>query len=241
MPNKLITITEAAATLGVSLDTLRRWDKSEILKSVRAGERGHRLYRQEDIDLLTIDLFHIAKKWATNKHPQDPNQDFFCQNSAVFQSRLGRMETALSKILSISKIYSLLVAIAGEIGNNSFDHNLGNWPDILGILFAYDPAKKIIVLADRGQGILKTLKRVKPSLKNDEEALRLAFTEKISGRAPENRGNGLKFVRKVISEYPFNLTFYSGTAKLEIKAGNNEIFTSETTEKFHGCIAQIKF
>jgi len=24
-------------------------------------------------------------------------------------------------------------AIAGEIGNNSFDHNIGNWPDMAGI------------------------------------------------------------------------------------------------------------
>ncbi|MBI2340335.1 MAG: hypothetical protein HYU99_08235 [Deltaproteobacteria bacterium] len=55
-----------------------------------------------------------------------------------------------------------------------------------------------IVIADRGQGILSSLKRVLPSLKDDQEALETAFEKKLSGRAPEKRGNGLKFVRGVI-------------------------------------------
>jgi len=35
-----------------------------------------------------------------------------------------------------------------------------------------------------------------PELSTDEEAVRTAFTKVVSGRAPESRGNGLKFVRK---------------------------------------------
>jgi len=50
-----------------------------------------------------------------------------------------------------------------------------------------------VVLADRGQGVLTTLKRVRRELTNSSEAIRVAFTETISGRYPETRGNGLKF------------------------------------------------
>ena len=73
-----------------------------------------------------------------------------------------------------------------------------------------------IVLADRGQGILTTLKRVRPELINSSEAMRLAFTETISGRYPETRGNGLKFVRSIIGN-PFSLTFQTGNARLYLK------------------------
>ena len=35
-------------------------------------------------------------------------------------------------------IVPLIVAVAGEIGNNSFDHNLGKWPDSPGVFFGFD-------------------------------------------------------------------------------------------------------
>ena len=131
----------------------------------------------------------------------------------------------------------MLAAIAGEIGNNSFDHNLGSWPDVSGIFFGYDlsGAQITIILADRGQGVLKTLKRVKPELKNDEEALFTAFHEKISGRAPEPRGNGLKFVREAIEGSKRHLVFISGSAKIEL----NEKINISHTEAIHGCLAVI--
>lgn len=46
--------------------------------------------------------------------------------------------------------------------------------------------KRYIVLADRGLGILETLKQVRPTLKTHIEAVNVAFTEILSGRAPEN-------------------------------------------------------
>jgi excisionase family DNA binding protein len=50
MQNKLISIGKASELLGVSIDTLRRWDESGRLKSKRSGERGHRYYLLEDIE-----------------------------------------------------------------------------------------------------------------------------------------------------------------------------------------------
>ena len=86
--------------------------------------------------------------------------------------------------------------------------------------FAYDLSKKYIVLADRGQGILATLKKVKSNLSNHQEALKTAFTEIISGRAPEYRGNGLKFVKEIVETNEIDLMFYTGDAQIEIQKKN---------------------
>lgn len=241
MDNELITIREAAKIIGVSIDTLRRWDKTGKLIAVRAGTGAHRRYKRIDIDLFINDLFVMARSWVFSNIPGEPRQDFFCQNSSVFQARLGQMESIFGRVLAIGDLYPLLVAVSGEIGNNSFDHNLGNWPDTPGIFFAFDVNRRIIVLADRGQGILATLSRVRPDLIGHKEALELAFTEQISGRAPESRGNGLKFVKQVVSGNPFSLIFQTGDAKLEMQRDDKNLKFSNVKENFHGCIAIIKF
>lgn len=48
----LLTIGEAARYLGVSVDTLRRWDRDDRLKSVRLTESSHRRYRLSDLEAL---------------------------------------------------------------------------------------------------------------------------------------------------------------------------------------------
>jgi len=241
MEEKLVTIREATKILGVSIDTLRRWDKAGSLKSVRYSPKGHRYYNLDDLKMMANDLFSLAKNWAVDS-PALPKPEYYCPDSLVFKTRLGKLENDLSKINEIKNIFPLISAIVGEIGNNSYDHNLGNWPDIRGIFFAYDLNKKQIVLADRGQGILKTLRKVRPELSSDEEALEVAFTEIISGRAPEARGNGLKFVRQVISDNNlFSIEFYSGGAKLFISHGSRDLNIKKSDIIFSGCISLIKF
>ena len=117
---------------------------------------------------------------------------------------------------------------------------MGNWTDIPGVFFSYDLKSRKIVLADRGQGVLKTLQRVLPKLKTDSEALKVAFTRYISGRAPENRGNGLKFVKDIIFSYPIQLEFYSGDAKLTLNENKN-LELNKNKKTFHGSIAVINY
>lgn len=243
MAKRIITIREAAEILGVSLDSLRRWEKEGKIKSIRFKKGGHRYYDSDEIQILTSNLFKMAKDWVLSSLPVEPK--FYCADSSIFQSRLHELETEMQSIPEFKDEFSLITSTVGEIGNNSFDHNLGSWPDIRGIFFAYDLRKKQIVLADRGQGILTTLKRVKPELSDDESALKTAFTEKISGRAPENRGNGLKFVKLVIGEIIKTMTvklyFQSGNAALQIKNGETvlKIFKSDYT--FRGCLILLEF
>lgn len=47
-----ITISEAAALLGVTTATLRNWDRSDKLKAIRHPVNGYRLYPREEIETL---------------------------------------------------------------------------------------------------------------------------------------------------------------------------------------------
>lgn len=235
----LLTITQAAKLLGVSVDTLRRWDKSGKLVAIRREGGTHRYYTRRDIDIATSDLFRLASDWAFSGG--DLPTDFYCSNSAVFQARLIKMQDALQNSGKAKDYFPLVVAVCGEIGNNSFDHNLGSWPDVPGVFFGYDLGKGIVVLADRGLGVLQTLRRVRPELKNYQAALRVAFTETISSRAPEQRGNGLKFVRQVITDNPIDLFFQSGDAQLRLPGKPNDLQITRSGVTIRGCLAQLKF
>jgi len=109
------------------------------------------------------------------------------------------------------------------------------------IFFSYSMRNRKVVLADRGQGILTTLKRVRPELVDSSEAIKMAFTETISGRYPETRGNGLKFVRSIIIKEPFSLTFQTGDAKLYLKKDDIELNIQKIESSIKGCFAVINF
>lgn len=249
MDKKLLSIGKTAKLLGISIDTLRQWDTKQILKSFRASPSGKRYYRPEDIEnFLKKDnetkkenITILAKEWAINHSPTAIPASFYCETNDFFSARLQSFSIQLERIMELKKIFPLIIAIIGEIGNNSYNHNIGNWPDVPGIFFAYDLNQRQIVLADRGQGILKTLGRVIQTLRTDEEALKIAFTKYISGRAPEDRGNGLKFVRDVVFANPFHLQFYTGNAELELNQNIAELNIKTTNLQFHGCIAVINY
>lgn len=176
--------------------------------------------------------------WNKNKNGVLPSSEVYCQTRDVFQARLDRLLADCLRQFDENLSY-LLTAIVGEIGNNSFDHNLGNWRDVAGIYFAADLITREILIADRGQGIFATIKRVRPKIKNDAEAMKVAFTERISGRAPEQRGNGLKFVKKIFEQQGWQLNFKSGRAVCRIE--NSLVSFVNGKKNIHGAVALIKF
>lgn len=239
---KFYTTSELAKKLGISRIAVFNKIKKGDIKAQKMG-RNFVIFKSDIQDLnineIGDDLFKLANDWVSvNKGFSD---DFYCQNSGIFQARLSKMGDLIIKNKNTKDISYLLISVVGEIGNNSFDHNLGQWEDTPGVFFGYDLDKKEIVLADRGLGILETLKRVKPSLKNHKEALKVAFTEVISGRRPESRGNGLKYVRKIISKNNINLLFQTGNAKLILKGENSELDIKFTKNKIQGCMALITY
>lgn len=244
--SNLISIGQAAKLLGVNPATLRRWEQEGLIQSHRAGLKYHRRYSQSDVwglmakrPIQNIDIAELGQYWATQPAaPQIPSE-YYCETSDQFVARFNRLAADLKEMLG-ENLGSLISVIVGEIGDNSFAHNIGNWPDIPGILFAADLTHRRIVLADRGQGIRATLRSSIPDIASDREALTIAFTKKISGRAGEARGKGLKLVRQVIATHSIQLTFQSGKARLVLGPNDNQIDITPAPY-LRGCLAIIDF
>lgn len=180
-------------------------------------------------------------QWAQATEPLQVSGERLCTTRDVLDARVERMRRDAMRAGMEESASYLLHAVLSEIGGNSFDHNLGAWRDIPGAFFGCDqqPGSFVAVLADRGQGILATIRPVKPSVVSHFDALKTAFLERLSGRAPERRGNGLKFVRRVLLQADLNLRFQSGDALYKIEAGSERWETTGTVVP--GCFAVISW
>lgn len=237
--NKLITIGEAAKMLGVSKDTLRRWDESGAFPAIKSSGR-HRYYARIQVELYRNELYAAAKRWVMSTGNELPISDFYCENQPRFQSRLMKMGKLLEANAAKLPWFSLIILAVGEMGNNSFDHNIGNWPNVPGTFYAFDLKKGQVVLADRGRGVLATLRNARPELASSADALRVAFTEYISGRTPEKRGNGLKSVRAVVEAQPLSVMFRSGNALAILRHGET-MKIERTEEEISGCLIELRY
>jgi hypothetical protein len=180
-------------------------------------------------------------EWASAELPMEPPPAHYCPTRDIFTGRTDHCRNeALRAGMSADQSY-LLHAIIGEIGNNAFDHNIGAWKDVPGIFFAWEckPGMCTIVIADRGQGILQTLRQVRPQLRSYDEALHIAFLERLSGRAPERRGNGLKFVRSILLEDGLQFAYQSGNAQYAVM--KRQEHWSETSNAVPGCVAVVSW
>ena len=160
------------------------------------------------------------------------SKEKFSETRDVFTARMQ------SYILETKKY--LEAAIIGEIGNNTFDHNFifeNNHPR--GVYCDLSYRKKYVVLADYGKGIKQSLLSVLPSIGSDLEAVETAFTKMISGRSPEQRGNGLKFVSETIQKNNWHLYFQSGFGFCTIDQNGKQF--SENAHTIKGCLAILDF
>ena len=142
-------------------------------------------------------LERVLAWYGAKSRPKENPPDFICETRDIFTGRLPRLtSTSLGR-----DEQSLAIAAVGEIGNNSYDHNLGHWKDTPGCWYQTQATggRLWICIADRGQGVLKSLSRVDPTIADDQTALVTAFEKLLSGRSPERRGNGLKYVRNIIT------------------------------------------
>lgn len=132
-------------------------------------------------------------------------------------------------------------ALVGELGNNVFDHNLGNWPtNISGCIIAaqhYPTFKKIeIAVGDPGVGFYGSLKVAFPNLTNDIQAIKKGLAG-YTGRIDEERGNGLRLIQKwTIQNFSGKVMIHSGNGLVIVdKSGMKEY----PVHKILGTVAQF--
>lgn len=240
MDQKPLRIGQAAKMLGVTTQTLRNWEKSGKLHAKRSVGK-QRYYEQRDLETFTLNLEILGLAWAKSAVAPEIQSLYYCERPDRFTSRVAKMGGELQGSSAVTEdLASLLTLVVGEIGDNSFAHNVGNWPDVPGVFFAYDIRKRLIVLADRGRGVKTTLQQIRPNLATDVDALRVAFTEIISGRSPEKRGNGLKVVRNVAESNPIRLLFRSGIGMVTI-SGGEKMSIKMVDENIPGTYTTIRF
>ena len=180
------------------------------------------MFSQELINKIILDIETASK---------ENNNDLFSKTRDVLQARIDTYVSRTNKYLES--------AVIGELGNNTFDHNLDYDANHLrGSYFSYDESGNFIVLADFGEGVRTTISRVK-TVNDDLEALKLVFTEHISSRSLENRGNGLKFVSESVIEQGWELFFQSGTAVCLIDKNGMSFYNSDID--IIGCLVIINF
>jgi hypothetical protein len=165
--------------------------------------------------------------------------NFFMGNKACFSETRDVFTARMQSYILETRKY-LEAAVIGEIGNNTFDHNfIFENPYPRGVYCDIGYKQKYVVIADYGKGIWRSLSTVAPSISSDMEALETAFTKKISGRYPEQRGNGLKFVAKTVQKNNWHLFFQSGSGCCSIDNSGLKFF--EAPIELNGCLAAINF
>ena len=180
--------------------------------------------------MIPSNVIAEAKK-LIEESSQNKDTDFFCITRDIFQARLDSFIFKSQKYMES--------ALIGEIGNNTFDHN---WKfaenKMRGAYLNLSFQKKYVLLADYGRGIKESLSSV-INLSSDLEAVEAGFTKQISGRLPEQRGNGLKFVAETIKSKKWKLYFQTGNAYCTIENGN--ITFSQAEDYYTGCFAILDF
>ena len=105
-----LSIGETAAVLGVSIQTLRRWDAHKFFVSERKHNGSHRTYDIAALNAATqqekLDLVKMARSWATHGDHWHPLDSVYCTTKDVFQVRLQALEQQLAAQSVVAGVFS---------------------------------------------------------------------------------------------------------------------------------------
>lgn len=196
--------------------------------------------------LRELEYYPEAKELDSIEVPERQNNDLqelrHCRYIDQFSGRLGHFQEIFERFGLTEDEARRATNVVAELGNNVFDHNLGNWPTEIGGAFIAAqryPNLKVIdtVVADPGVGFLGSLKSAYPELQDDVAAIRLALSGK-TGRIGEDRGNGLHFVQTwTIKDFGGNLSIHSNSGTVIV---DKEGIKSQPAPRILGTIAQFE-
>jgi len=189
-------------------------DLRAYLKRMHLGSLLHELGCTSAADLLgAIQL--------TEHTTMNIQEILHCRYIDEFSARLGHFEKMFRNFGLDEEDAKRAVVIVGELGNNVFDHNLGNWPtNFSGSIIAaqnYPRLKRIeMIIADAGVGFMGSLRGAFPDLKSDVEAIKKGLSGH-SGWIGVRRGNGLQTVQRwTIDNFHGALTIHSGNGLVQV-------------------------
>lgn len=185
-----------------------------------------------DKRLDELNYMDAASKLAAIQISERENLDLHeithCRYADEFNARLGQFERMFRNFGLNDEDAKRALVIFGELGNNVFDHNLGNWPTNFSgsIVVAqnYPEEKRIeCVIADAGVGFFGSLRAAFPDLHSDLEAIQKGL-EGYTGRIGETRGNGLKTIQNwTIKNFHGILNIHSGKGLVQVDENGIQI------------------
>jgi len=214
--------------LPVDLDILhylKRIHMDEFLKSI-----GYESQISALLDLKMPEYFNLNV--CELKH---------CEYRDEFTARLDYFLKMFENFGLNNDDANRMTSLVGELGNNVFDHNSGNWPlDTVGCIICgqnYPKQKRIeIVIGDPGIGFYGSLINAFPELKDDKEAI-IKGLDGNTGRIGEKRGNGLKLIQEwTINNFSGYVTIHSREGAVRV---DKDGIKSDDTYKIVGTVAQI--
>jgi excisionase family DNA binding protein len=101
----LLSIGEASEYLGVSIDTLRRWEKKEKIIALRSPG-GHRYFKQKELDNLFGRKYEREKEKEARKisKPEDVEEKIITRTKIISTDKIADRESREVKIPAISPI-----------------------------------------------------------------------------------------------------------------------------------------
>lgn len=189
-----------------------------------------------------MSAFKQILKFVSDGTLEQCAQLYRAENRGEISGRLLRWLQEFQELGCSDSQAALLTAILGELANNAFDHNLGKWQDQVGCLISIEKLNDQIrfAVADRGQGIQASLQHVRPDIQDPGQILKIAFEDIISGRSPEKRGNGLKFVKHSFEQYGgIGLLCLSSGARYQLGSIESLVDLIKPNLKFYGTLVAI--
>lgn len=186
------------------------------------------------MDFHRFFVFMTAFEWVRTEQANEPSGDVYCPTRDVAQGRVQKLPKILQAEHWPEGVAYVFAAIMGELSNNSFDHN-NMWRDVSGCWFEVVSEGKTLrgIVADRGQGVLSSLRQAHPEISDEVEALVRVFRGGITGRAPERRGNGLRYVWDEMNKRlpESHLRYASGPAELDFSAPRGQDALNQCVRK----------
>jgi len=209
----------------------------ELLKYLKRMHFNHMLVELGyNAEAEILESVQIPEKYNMNIQ-----EILHCSTRDQFDGRLGRFVSMFQHFGMNENEAKRATSLIGELGNNTFDHNLGNWPtDVSGCIIAaqnYPNLKRIqVAVGDPGVGFLGSLKAAFPELSSDIEAIKKGLGGN-TGRIGEVRGNGLRIIQSwTIDNFSGMLAILSGEGFVQVE---KDRMMEKKANKVLGTVAQI--
>lgn len=216
-----------------------RLPKNDDLRSYLCRMHFHEFLREIGYEEASRELLSYSTSERDNLNLQEIE---YCRTKDEFDGRLYRFPEIFRSFGMDDNPARIMTAIVGELGNNVFDHNLGNWPsDITGCIilaqrYGGTRSRLHVIVADFGAGFLTSLQSAYPELRNDVEAIQKGL-KGYTGRIGEKRGNGLTTIQSwTIDKFHGTLSIHSGAGLASVDADGVD---TRTVFGIRGTIAQL--